>query len=469
MTETVSKRVESNRRNAQKSTGPRTQVGKEKVRLNAIKHGLTASIPLLPGEDAEAFKARGQSWRDELQPRSELAEYLLERAVVASWQLDRCDRAQGAKLTELVRFGLFDLEEGETEEVEDLARQLFFDPRGPIALYPHFRGFRYKPRVSGGDELNDPIQPARIVNRLASLDAGCRWLLERWSDLRRLLEDDLKWQAPDRLRAIRLLGRQPMDALADDRVLMIYLACDAMEPTAPTSLDDLLTETTDDELKLFKERVKGRGGDRKKPASPEAAKAALLSLIEQAVAPLADKMAAHRAHQEFLKSMQADFFAYDDSPEGELMRRYRLARGREFNRLITLYFKVQREAIAGDGWPDAARLDRDGDAPTAAGSSIAAESVLAAEPESPAGVAPTDPGPCGPVACAEPASAPPTAAEAPPGNETKPNPPEHPRPEAAGPTLAEYVMAAIARIEPSRPLPSAFLEDLNGRDRPPTS
>ncbi len=91
-----------------------------------------------------------------------------------------------------------------------------------------------------------------------------------------------------------------MDALADERVLMIYLACDAMEPGGPTSLDDLLTETTDDELKLFKERVKGRGADRKKPASPEAARAELLALIEKAIAPLAAKLATHCAHREFL-------------------------------------------------------------------------------------------------------------------------------------------------------------------------
>ncbi len=344
--ESVSKRVDANRRNAQKSTGPRTPGGKSRVRLNAIKHGLTASIPVLPTEDREGFKARAEAWSDELKPGSELELYIVERVVVASWQLDRCDRAIAAKLGELSRFGLFDLEEAETEEVEDLARQLFFDPRGPIALYPHFRGFRHKPRISGGDELNDPIQPARIVNRLASLYAGCQWLLDRWTDLRLLLEGDLKWQAPDRLKAIRLLGRQPMDALADDRVLMIYLACDAMEPTAPTSLDDLLTETTDDELKLFKDRVKGRGADRKKPASPEAGKAALLELIEQAVAPLAAKLTAHRAHQEFLKSAQSDLFAYDDSPAGELMRRYRLAKGREFNRLLSIYFKVRREVLA---------------------------------------------------------------------------------------------------------------------------
>ena len=37
---TSAQQAESNRRNAQKSTGPRTPEGKQQVRLNALKHGL---------------------------------------------------------------------------------------------------------------------------------------------------------------------------------------------------------------------------------------------------------------------------------------------------------------------------------------------------------------------------------------------------------------------------------------------
>ena len=40
--------VEANRRNAKKSTGPRTADGKSRSRFNALKHGMTAQIVLLP-------------------------------------------------------------------------------------------------------------------------------------------------------------------------------------------------------------------------------------------------------------------------------------------------------------------------------------------------------------------------------------------------------------------------------------
>ncbi|MGB2610780.1 MAG: hypothetical protein WBC80_17530, partial [Isosphaeraceae bacterium] len=42
--------IEANRRNAQRSTGPKTDEGKDRVRRNAFKHGMTARtiMPVLP-------------------------------------------------------------------------------------------------------------------------------------------------------------------------------------------------------------------------------------------------------------------------------------------------------------------------------------------------------------------------------------------------------------------------------------
>jgi hypothetical protein len=52
---TSEKKAEANRRNALKSTGPKTPEGKDAVRLNALKHGLLSQEILLPGEDEEAL------------------------------------------------------------------------------------------------------------------------------------------------------------------------------------------------------------------------------------------------------------------------------------------------------------------------------------------------------------------------------------------------------------------------------
>jgi hypothetical protein len=54
---TSDRKAEANRRNALKSTGPKTPEGKAAVRLNALKHGLLSQEILLPGEDEEALNA----------------------------------------------------------------------------------------------------------------------------------------------------------------------------------------------------------------------------------------------------------------------------------------------------------------------------------------------------------------------------------------------------------------------------
>jgi hypothetical protein len=59
------------------------------------------------------------------------------------------------------------------------------------------------------------------VVRLEASALGCAWMLERWDELRLLLEAGLSWQPPERLKAVRLLGRQPLEALHDERVMAV--------------------------------------------------------------------------------------------------------------------------------------------------------------------------------------------------------------------------------------------------------
>src|SRR5215472_1766945 len=51
------RQIEANRRNALKSTGPKTEVGKQTSRRNAVRHGLTAETVIGALEDADDYKA----------------------------------------------------------------------------------------------------------------------------------------------------------------------------------------------------------------------------------------------------------------------------------------------------------------------------------------------------------------------------------------------------------------------------
>ena len=91
---TSEKKIEANRRNALKSTGPRTQVGRDVVRLNALKHGLLSQEVLLPGEDGEALRELEEGLRAGLQPVGELENLLVEQVIAAYWRLRRLRRVE---------------------------------------------------------------------------------------------------------------------------------------------------------------------------------------------------------------------------------------------------------------------------------------------------------------------------------------------------------------------------------------
>lgn len=48
MSETQTDRAIANRENAQKSTGSRTEEGKQRSRFNAFRHGITSQTLVLP-------------------------------------------------------------------------------------------------------------------------------------------------------------------------------------------------------------------------------------------------------------------------------------------------------------------------------------------------------------------------------------------------------------------------------------
>ena len=68
MTTTPEERAEISRRNSLRVRGLGAREGKRRSKMNAVKHGLTAATPVLPGEDPEAFRSRVGDWTDHLRP-----------------------------------------------------------------------------------------------------------------------------------------------------------------------------------------------------------------------------------------------------------------------------------------------------------------------------------------------------------------------------------------------------------------
>jgi hypothetical protein len=86
--------IRANRRNAQKSTGPRTLKGKAAVSQNAIKHGLFARQDVIGSESQADFDLYRRQLLAELAPTSPMESMLAERIVSLFWRLIRVCRMQ---------------------------------------------------------------------------------------------------------------------------------------------------------------------------------------------------------------------------------------------------------------------------------------------------------------------------------------------------------------------------------------
>src|ERR1700694_11793 len=83
------KQFAANRQNAQKSTGPKTPEGRAAVRLNGVKHGLTAETIVLKGESEADFTAMLDSFEAEHDPTTPTEEALVVQLTLANWRLRR--------------------------------------------------------------------------------------------------------------------------------------------------------------------------------------------------------------------------------------------------------------------------------------------------------------------------------------------------------------------------------------------
>src|ERR1039457_4908775 len=87
------KQLKGNRRNARRSTGPRTAAGKAASRMNAVKHGILSGMVVVRGlriqEHEEEYEALRKRCLDSLAPVGPVEEMLVERGVMTQWRLGR--------------------------------------------------------------------------------------------------------------------------------------------------------------------------------------------------------------------------------------------------------------------------------------------------------------------------------------------------------------------------------------------
>jgi hypothetical protein len=83
------RQIEANRRNALKSSGPKTQAGKQQSRCNAVRHGLTAETVIGALEDAEDYQAFEATIIADYDAQSAVERELVLRLASLLWRLRR--------------------------------------------------------------------------------------------------------------------------------------------------------------------------------------------------------------------------------------------------------------------------------------------------------------------------------------------------------------------------------------------
>jgi hypothetical protein len=96
--------INANRKNALKSTGPRTKEGKETVSQNAVKHGLCANRNVIKSESQEEYNMFKDEMIADLAPIGAMEYMLADRIVCLSWRLKRAEFFQNMVIDALMDY-----------------------------------------------------------------------------------------------------------------------------------------------------------------------------------------------------------------------------------------------------------------------------------------------------------------------------------------------------------------------------
>ena len=331
--------IEANRRNAQKSTGPKTERGKARAKLNAVTHGMTARtiMPVLPQEDPKELEDRIQQAITAMKPRNPLELDLVCRAVRLAGELDRAERVGTAHLAHRVRMatrsGTDTVSAEELSKVHDLGSKLFFQ----AAIGP------------GYSDATADDYPAVIVRRLEESAEGCRWLLARWAELLNVVDREAAWGDPEIVRFVGLLGKRGIEAHFDPELNSLFHAFDALGHR----IGHKFWNERRDHLPL------GYVGGFEfvpyrqiapPPSDKNAALILICSVIERHVGRLEELLAEHEQIEAAEAAERYDRAALDCSPAFERHRRYQSARHRELMRTLETLRKLRNsECGTGNG------------------------------------------------------------------------------------------------------------------------
>ena len=168
------RQIEANRRNALKSTGPKSEEGKQASRCNGLRHGLTAETVIGSLEDAEDYNAFESAITADYDAESAVERELVLRLASILWRLRRATTMET---------GLFEIQ---ADHLHRENRQLLSDSRDVIHT------LHQRANSDRNVKADNPVEFARCFLRLANLpnfalDRLSRYEATLWRQVGRVL------------------------------------------------------------------------------------------------------------------------------------------------------------------------------------------------------------------------------------------------------------------------------------------
>jgi hypothetical protein len=116
-------RLEANRANAKRSTGPTTASGKARAKMNALKHGLSAKAVVIEGENSREFDALRAGLERDFEPATVIERELVENLAALLWRQRRGHRFEAAIFQRILGDVLYD----DDDKTREIANELIGD------------------------------------------------------------------------------------------------------------------------------------------------------------------------------------------------------------------------------------------------------------------------------------------------------------------------------------------------------
>jgi hypothetical protein len=180
---TTFRQIVANRRNALRSTGPRTEEGKRRSRLNAVRHGLTAETVVQNLENAEDYKAFEATIIADYGAETAVARELVLRLASLLWRLRRATAIETdlftAEAFSPVEHGV-DLMPSPTKETGEYVLLPFSGARADSASSNQTVDGHWAFEEGSGESARRTRLMSNAFSRLAKLDSGAFERLNRY-------------------------------------------------------------------------------------------------------------------------------------------------------------------------------------------------------------------------------------------------------------------------------------------------